>query len=209
MPLSILSHLRKSKSPPASVSSITIVSGLPRSGTSMMMKVLENGGMQIQTDQVRTADVDNPKGYYEYERVKKLKDGNTGWVSEVNGKVVKVVSPLLQYLPAEHSYKIIFMHRNVDEILASQKRMMSNRDEATDRISDEEMAQIFIKHLTEIEVWLSQQEYIEVLYIDYNHIIHHPDHDLKRINQFLDGKLAVDRMAEAIDVDLYRQRSNR
>ncbi|NJN53987.1 MAG: sulfotransferase [Anaerolineae bacterium] len=106
---------------------VIIVSGLPRSGTSMMMKMLEVGGIPPLTDQIRTADNDNPKGYYEFERVKQLDKGDTAWVADAQGKVVKVISQLLRYLPADQEYRVIFMRRNMDEILASQQKMLINR----------------------------------------------------------------------------------
>ena len=99
---------------------ITIVSGLPRSGTSMMMQILESGGMKVITDNIRKADEDNPHGYYEYERVKKIKD-DTGWLKETRGKAFKMISLLLYDLPSNENYKVIFMKRKMSEILASQR----------------------------------------------------------------------------------------
>ncbi|HZD55295.1 MAG TPA: hypothetical protein VE136_01120, partial [Anaerolineales bacterium] len=99
---------------------MTIVSGLPRSGTSMMMKMLEAGGVPPLTDEIRTADRDNPKGYYEFERVKKMPDGDKAWMVEARGKSVKVISALLEHLPPQYDYKVIFMRRDMNEILASQ-----------------------------------------------------------------------------------------
>ena len=101
---------------------IYVVSGLPRSGTSMMMRMLEAGGMELVVDNIRTADEDNPKGYYEDERVKDLAEAeNTRWLREARGKVIKVVSSLLNYLPKNNNYKVVFMRRHLDEVLASQK----------------------------------------------------------------------------------------
>ena len=94
----------------------------------MMMKVLEAGGMEIVTDNLRTADEDNPKGYYELEDVKALKDGKSDWMEDAPGKVVKVISSLLEYLPSDYKYKIVFMHREIAEILASQKQMLIRRN---------------------------------------------------------------------------------
>src|SRR5690554_4050220 len=119
---------------------VIVVSGLPRSGTSMMMKMLEAGGLRVFVDNLRTPDPDNPEGYYEYERVKQLDKGDTAWVGEAQGQVVKVISALLEHLPAEHRYQVIFMNRNIGEVLASQKKMLQRRGEATDKISDEAMA---------------------------------------------------------------------
>ena len=111
---------------------ITIVSGLPRSGTSMMMKILEAGGLEVFTDNLRLPDEDNPKGYYELEQVKALKDGDDSWIKDAPGKVVKVISSLLEYLPLSYKYKIIFMRRAIPEILASQKQMLIRRGESSD-----------------------------------------------------------------------------
>jgi hypothetical protein len=104
---------------------VTVVSGLPRSGTSMMMKMLEAGGIPPLTDKLRTADDDNPKGYYEFERVKQMDKGDTAWMADAQGKTVKVISQLLKFMPSAYEYKVIFMRRNMSEILASQKRCSS------------------------------------------------------------------------------------
>ena len=103
---------------------VIIVSGLPRSGTSMMMKMLEAGGLKILTDNLREADANNPKGYYEFERVKQMKDGNLAWLPDAVGKVVKIVTGLIIYLPSDYKYKIIFMKRDLNEVLSSQKKML-------------------------------------------------------------------------------------
>ena len=103
---------------------VTVVSGLPRSGTSMMMKMLEAGGLPPLTDSLRVADDDNPKGYYEFERVKKMPEGDKSWVEDAQGKSVKVISALLEHLPPEYSYRVLFMQRKVEEILASQTQML-------------------------------------------------------------------------------------
>ena len=111
---------------------ITVVSGLPRSGTSMMMKMLEAGGIPPVTDELRTADEDNPKGYYEFERVKAMDQGDTSWVVGARGKVVKVISALLKHLPPGEQYRVVFVRRNMPEILASQRKMLIHRGEDPD-----------------------------------------------------------------------------
>jgi hypothetical protein len=109
---------------------IIIVSGLPRSGTSMMMKMLDAAGVPIMTDAVRTADIDNPKGYYEYERVKDLeKEKDKSYIKEGRGKALKVISWLLKDLPDDNQYRIIFMRRDLNEVIASQNKMLKNRGE--------------------------------------------------------------------------------
>ncbi len=185
---------------------IIIVSGLPRSGTSMMMKMLAAGGLPILTDNLRQADESNPKGYYEFERVKKLKENDTEWLAEARGKAVKIISALLEYLPPEHSYKIIFMRREMGEILASQKKMLVHDGKPTDDVSDEKLATIYQKHLAKVESWLAQQPNIEVLYVSYNELLAEPQRNLPTILGFLNLSLDPDLMLQVIDPSLYRQR---
>ena len=185
---------------------ITIVSGLPRSGTSMMMKVLEAGGMEIVTDNLRVADEDNPKGYYELEQVKALKDGDTSWIQGAPGKVVKVISSLLEYLPSAYKYKIIFMRREIAEILASQKQMLIRRGEPSDG-NDQEMAEMFQEHLKRVRVWLANQPNMEVLYVDYNTLMGAPDPEIKAVAEFLGLNENLEAMLAVPDKKLYRQKA--
>lgn len=188
---------------------VVVVSGLPRSGTSMMMKMLEAGGIPIIKDDLRQADESNPKGYYEFERVKKLKDGDTAWLDNADGKAVKVISALLEYLPASHRYKVIFMRRKTEEILASQREMLQRLGEDPDKVSAEKLAELFAKHLRSIELWLAQQQNIDVRYIHYNEFITNPDPQLEQIDRFLGGGLELPTMKNAIDKSLYRQRASK
>jgi hypothetical protein len=184
---------------------VTIVSGLPRSGTSMMMKMLEAGGLEAVTDNIRTADEDNPKGYYELEKVKEMK-GDTSWLPEARGKVVKVISALLQDLPATETYRVVFMRRHMQEILDSQRQMLVRRGQTPDRIPDEKMAAMFEKHLVKIEEWLAAQPNMQVLYIKYNEALANPTETAAAINAFLDGALDAEAMVGVVDKQLYRQR---
>lgn len=186
---------------------VTIVSGLPRSGTSMMMKMLEAGGLPALTDRVREADEDNPKGYYELERVRRLRDGDAEWVAEARGRAVKVISELLRYLPAEHDYRVVFMRRDLKEILASQRRMLAHRGTEADDEADARLAGLYERHLEEVEGWLSRQSNMQVLYVSYNDVLARPRESADRIDRFLGGRLRVDRMAAVIDPALYRQRA--
>ena len=185
---------------------ITIVSGLPRSGTSMMMKMLEAGGLPPLTDKLRTADEDNPKGYYEFERVKKLDKGDIAWLSEAQGKAVKVISALLTYLPPTCTYRIIFMHRAMPEILASQKKMLIRRQGDADDTSDEEMAGLYTEHLRQVDSWISGRPNIKRIDINFNEILKNPQPYIERINNFLDGILDTGKAEAVIDSSLYRQR---
>lgn len=185
---------------------VTVVSGLPRSGTSMLMKMLEASGISPLTDNIRTADEDNPRGYYEFERVKKLPDGDIAWVKDAKGKSVKVIAALLEHLPPGYTYKVIFMHRNMDEILSSQKQMLIRTGKPTDKVSDEELARLFRKHLIKIKTWIHQQPNISVLDVDYNALLSDPGEYPERINEFLGKDLDTDKMLEVVDPSLYRQR---
>jgi hypothetical protein len=193
----------KPKTPPF----VTIVSGLPRSGTSMMMKVLEAGGLPVVTDELRSADEDNPKGYFELERVKQLDKGDTAWLADAQGKVVKVISALLEYLPPAYTYRVVFIRREMSEILASQKKMLERRGEPTDRVGDEELARLFAKHLQKVETWLRGQPNFSVLYVDYNTMLADPTPYIRQVNQFLGGQLDEPKMAAMVDPSLYRNRA--
>jgi hypothetical protein len=185
---------------------VTVVSGLPRSGTSMMMKILEAGGIPPLTDGLRTADSDNPKGYYEFERVKKLKEGDTAWLPDARGKAVKIISALLQFLPSGYDYRVVFMRRSIGEILASQRKMLINRGADPNRVSDDEMAVLFQKHLKQTETWAKSTAGVQYVFMDYNLMLSDPEPHLRQLNRFFGGKLNMDSMAAAIDPGLYRQR---
>ena len=184
---------------------IIIVSGLPRSGTSMTMKMLDAGGIPPLTDHIRTADDDNPKGYYEYERAKKLREGDTDWIPEAEGKAVKVIGALLMHLPSSYQYRVLFMRREMDEILASQAKMLENRGEEN-QVDNETMAVLFEKHLKQIEDWMNSQSNLKYIDVDYNSMLVNPTPQIRKINQFLGGGLDEGAMLEVIDPQLYRQR---
>lgn len=184
---------------------ITIVSGLPRSGTSLMMSMLLSGGMEVLVDGIRTPDEDNPKGYFEFERVKQI-ERDQAWLEEARGKAVKMIAELLKHLPPTYTYKVIFMRRAMEEILASQREMLVRRGEPTDKVSDEDMARMFQGHLEKVQEWMTQQPHIDVLYVSYNDLVADPMPQAQAVNSFLGGLLDVDSMANAVDPSLYRQR---
>lgn len=201
-----MKHILRKIFKPGSEQTVTVVSGLPRSGTSMMMKMLEAGGIPPLTDEIRTADTDNPQGYYEFERVKQLDKGDTEWLEEAQGKVVKIISALLKHLPADYQYRIIFMRRHMSEILASQRKMLVHRGEDEDKMDDVKMSALFEKHLHQVEQWMESQPNVSVLYIDYNEMLSDPMHQIERLHEFLDNSLDLEKMANVIDPDLYRNR---
>ena len=192
--------------PASTTAPVIVVSGMPRSGTSMMMKMLAAGGIDPLTDELRAADGDNPKGYYEFERVKQLDKGDTAWLPMARGKVVKVISFLLQYLPSDETYKVVFLRRNLDEILASQRKMLVNRGEDPDKMDDERVAAMFTRHIELVELWLQRQPNIETLYIHYNDVVANPVIQIELISRFLGRDLEQIAMAQVIDPTLYRNR---
>ena len=182
-----------------------MVSGLPRSGTSMMMKILAEGGLPIITDELRQADTDNPNGYYETETVKQLSAGNVGWLSNAGGKVVKVISALLEHLPAQYQYKIIFMEREIQEVLASQRKMLRRRNEES-KMDDAGMEAQFQKHIAAVKPWLARQPNMDVLYISYNDLVSDPEPLCGRVVEFIRAPLNVSRMLAVPNAELYRNR---
>lgn len=185
---------------------VVVVSGLPRSGTSMMMKMLEAGGQEILTDNLREADANNPKGYYEFERVKDMKDGDLAWLPDAKGKVVKIVTGLITFLPADLNYKVIFMQRDITEVLSSQRKMLGRLGKGDDNIPDDQMAKIYQEHLKQVRAWLFKQPNMEVLYVNYNTMIADPLESLSKVNALLGGGMDVSRLAAVVDKELYRER---
>ena len=185
---------------------ITVVSGLPRSGTAMMMKMLDAGGVPPVTDELREADEDNPKGYFEFERVKQMDQGDTSWVVGARGKVVKVISALLKHLPPGEQYRVVFVRRHMPEILASQRKMLIRRGEDPDKMDDAQMTLLFEKHLKQVDEWLRAQPNFRVLYVHYSDVLSDPQPQITAINRFLGGNLNVAAMGQMVDPQLYRNR---
>ena len=187
---------------------VIIVSGLPRSGTSMMMQMLEAGGLQILSDGERQADDDNPKGYYELEAVKKTKH-DASWLEEAPGKAVKMISQLLLDLPAGREVRVIFMRRDLKEILASQAKMLARRGggDSVD-IDDEQMEMLFSKHLTQVIDWLKSQAKMKVIEVWHGDAVSQPAQVADEMADFLELDLDRSRMAAVVDGGLHRNRSS-
>ena len=185
--------------------SVIVVSGIPRSGTSMVMKMLSAGGVEIVTDNLRKPDIDNPEGYYEFEKVKRLKD-DCSWLSDSKGKAVKIISHLLYYLPNSFDYKILFVRRKMEEILASQRKMFERLQKAPDKIDDLVLSRKFNVHLANIQRWIKGKNNMECLNLNYGETIRDPIGQAKKIVGFLGRSLSVDAMTGVINPDLYRNR---
>ena len=184
---------------------ITVVSGLPRSGTSMMMQMLHTGGLPCITDELREADISNPKGYFEFEKVKGLRTDNS-WLPEAKGKVIKIISHLLPYLPPELDYKIVFMERNLDEVLASQRKMLENQGLSGGDPSDKRLSQIFAKQLYQVKKMLDDRQ-ISTLFVDYRDVLEDPAEISAKLQAFLGKNLDQQAMKDVVDNNLYHQRS--
>jgi hypothetical protein len=184
---------------------LTIVSGLPRSGTSLMMKMLEAGGLPVLVDGIRTADVDNPRGYYEFEPVKRLKE-DVSWVAPACGKAVKMVYLLLLDLPPDVEYRVLFMRRNIDEVLASQAAMLRRLGKSAP-LDDARMAALFHDGLAKFDAWVKDRPNFHLLDVSYNALVTDAAPIAAEVDQFLGGGLDVDAMTRVVDPSLYRNRA--
>lgn len=172
----------------------------------MLMKMLEAGGAPIMADHVRASDADNPKGYFEYERVKDLdKDPDKSWVRAARGKAIKVISHLLIELPDDNYYKVILMRRDLDEVLASQNIMLARRGEPNP-VGDEKARELYARHLINIRVLARRSPNFDLFEVHYRDAVGNPLGCAGKINAFLGGRLDVEAMATVIDGDLYRIR---
>lgn len=188
---------------------IVVVSGLPRSGTSMMMRMLDTGGLEILTDNQRTADEDNPRGYFEFEPVKDMdRTDDLSWLEQARGKVVKIVSPLLRYLPTEgYRYRVLFMRRHLREILASQAKMLERRNEPHDPAEDDALFAYYVTHIDEVMEYLAEQPCFETEYFFFREMLGQPADQAHRVNEFLGLSMDEQAMASAVEKKLYRNRA--
>lgn len=185
---------------------VTVVSGLPRSGTSMMMRLLEAGGMALLTDNLRLANADNPGGYYEYEPVKALKQ-ESGWVDGARGQAVKVIYKLVYDLPPGIPYRILFLTRDLAEVVASQEKMLERSGATAGGVPAEMMIQLFQSEVLAFRNWAAAQPGIRLLPVDYAEMIARPEPSLRAVAEFLDRELDIEAMARVVDPDLYRNRA--
>ena len=185
---------------------VIVVSGLPRSGTSMMMKMLDAAALPIMTDNERAADEDNPKGYFEYARVKDLKDeADKSWVREARGQVLKVISHLLETLPDENFYRVILVRRDFAEIIASQNKMLERRGEEN-QAADSTVKEAYIRHLVDIRYMVRRRPNFEMIEVQFVQAMEAPRIFATDVNKFLGGNLDVESMMAVVDLELYRNR---
>lgn len=186
---------------------VIVVSGLPRSGTSMMMQMLAAGGVPLWTDGVRAADDSNPRGYYELEKVKELdKSGGASWIGEARGKAVKIVSALLTHLPDTCNYRVVFMQRDLREIVASQNQMLDERRESRGALSDEALIKAYETHLWQVRRLLQRRACFEVLDVGYSDVLKDAATEATRVQSFLRIGLDVSQMPRVVEEALYRNR---
>jgi hypothetical protein len=171
----------------------------------MMMRMLAAGGLALLTDSRRAADEDNPRGYFEDERIKDL-ERDQSWVAEARGKAVKIVSALLKHLPEELRCKVIFMRRELEEVVASQDAMLARLGKPSAAGAGERVSKLFAKHLDAVAAELAAARNVEVLYVDYAAVIGDPATQAARVNAFLGGGLDEHAMTAAVEPALRRQR---
>jgi hypothetical protein len=184
---------------------VTIVSGLPRSGTSMMMQMLAAGGLNVLVDGVRAADEDNVRGYFEYEAVKRTRD-DSAWLQQAVGKAVKMVYLLLYDLPRDYQYRVVLMERAMDEVLASQDTMLARRGKQGSTLTPAQMAAAFARQRQRVEQWLAEQPNFKVLKVHYHEVLADPSGQSARLNEFLDARLDQAAMIASVDPGLRHQK---
>jgi hypothetical protein len=184
---------------------IIVVSGMPRSGTSLMMQMLGAGGVPVLSDGVRAPDENNPRGYLEFEKVKRIREDRS-WLDEAEGRAVKIVSHLLPELPPGRTYRVVFMQRDIGEVVASQRAMLERLGRAGAPLPGEELAGVLGRHLASVEAWLRDRPGVEALFVQHRDVIRDPRREAQRVRDFLGLPCDVEAMAAAVDVSLHRHR---
>jgi hypothetical protein len=196
---------------------IIIVSGLPRSGTSLMMQMLVAGGVPALTDAHRPADASNPRGYYEYEPTKRLHMGDKDWIGQARGRVVKVISHQLKHLPENEHYHIVFMRRHIGEVVASQSDMLARLDTLPVSWDAQKLLREYEQHIIYMTRWLEKQNHLRVIFIPHAELVkgtpkqiqQHSQHIADFVGEALKTPLNAHAMQDAIDPRLYHHRAER
>lgn len=185
---------------------VIVVSGLPRSGTSLAMQMLHAGGLEAVTDKLREADEDNPRGYFEFERVKQLKT-DKAWLDDAAGKVVKVIHLLLMELPDDRPYRVIFMRRDLREVVKSQATMLQRNARAGAQLAPEKLMAIYQQQLSTVANWLAARPNFQVLNVEHAQLIASSAAQAHAMNEFLGGRLDESAMRQAVDPSLHRNKA--
>ena len=189
---------------PIPVEPITIVTGLPRSGTSLMMQMPEAGGLSVLKDDERKPNEANPRGYYEFKRVRNL-NYDKAWLFDAAGKCVKVVSPLIRFLVDGFNYRFVFMERDLREVIASQRTMLRKTGRRGARIDEEDLLNLYERQLKDVGNFLRLAGY-SVVYVDFRECILNPAKVGGRLSEFFDGGFDIESAKCIVDPTLYRQR---
>jgi predicted AlkP superfamily phosphohydrolase/phosphomutase/tetratricopeptide (TPR) repeat protein len=190
--------------PPERSETITVVTGLPRSGTSMMMQMLVAGGVTPYTDGRRQADEDNPRGYFEHEDAARL-HRETAWIPQARGKVVKVVAHLLPYLPSGQRYRVVFLHRKMEDVIASQSAMLTRLGRGGARLTSAALQRAYTRQLLEVQRWIQRTPGIEVIAIGYETALADPQGAGARLANFVGEPFDAEAAARAVEPVLRRQ----
>lgn len=188
---------------------ITIVSGLPRSGTSLMMQMIHAGGVPAVTDEIRTPDTDNPRGYYEFEKVKQIKSDKS-WLPGARGHVVKMVHLLLLDLPADHQYRVVFMRRNLEEVLKSQSVMLERQGKKGAALPPATLMKMYQDQIDKVLRWMGERPNFKYIEVNYNQLVRDPHAAAASLAAFLGeggSSMDIEKMVAAVDPSLYRNRS--
>lgn len=187
---------------------IVVVSGLPRSGTSMMMRMLAAGGVPTVEDGVRAADISNPRGYFEFEPVKGLdrQGADTSWLADARGKAVKVISWLVTWLPEDYNYDLILMERDLDEVMRSQRQMLERRGEPAPETDLTRTRETLASHLAQLDRFLAVRACFRTLRVSYRTTVEQPTESAARVAAFLGRPVNQAAMVDAVDRELYRNR---
>ena len=180
---------------------IVVVSGLPRSGTSLMMQMLHKGGVEVLTDHNRKTDDSNPKGYFEYDPVMSIHKDNS-WLELAKNKSVKVVAPLLKFLGPKYRYKVIFMNRDLSEIIKSQQKMIGKDPDTLPT----RLFETFKKQLNQVETWKQKEPSVELIYVNYKDVLDHPEEVIAKVSSFIGMDLNISEMVKCVDKTLYRNK---
>lgn len=170
------------------------------------MQMLQAGGVAALTDSLRTPDADNPRGYLEFERVKKIKS-DKAWLDDAAGKAVKIIHLLLMDLPDDREYQVLFLRRDLAEVVRSQAKMLERSGRPGAAMSADKLIEVFRSQVRTVLAWLAARPNFRVLEIDYAQIVANPIEQARSINAFLGGKLDERAMAAEVDPSLYRNRA--